>query len=348
MSEFISLEDYLTGWSNGDSLRDAVAKTIIVLANTCLAIADLIARGPLAGDLAAHHAIGINGDVQKELDVRANELLVAGLSGAPVAAVASEEMELPLPLTVDAPILVAIDPLDGSSNIATNVSIGTIFSILPNAPGRNAGELGPFLRPGNEQLAAGYVIYGPQTALALTTGQGTDIFTLERASGTFRCTMPGISVPRGTHELAINAMNYRHWDTPVRMWFDDCRAGTGGPRAKDFNMRWIASMVAEAHRILMRGGVYLYPGDARKGYQTGRLRLIYEANPIALLMEQGGAAASTGRERILDWEPRTLHERVPLMFGSKTEVENLHRYYVEPHPIGERSPLFDRRGLFRA
>jgi fructose-1,6-bisphosphatase I len=348
MWDFITLEDHLGAWSHGNSLRAAAAETIAVLAHTCCAIAGVVASGRLAGDLAAHHAIGVGGEAQKELDVRANELLVTALLGAPVAAVASKEMEAPVPLTLSAPVVVAIDPLDGSSNIDANVSLGTIFSILPTPSGHAGAEPTLFLRQGREQIAAGYVIYGPQTALALTIGQGTDFFTLDSASGGFQRTGVGVRVPRRTHELAINASNYRHWDVPVRTWFDDCLAVADGLRGEDFNMRWIGSMVAEAHRILGRGGIYLYPGDARKGYRTGRLRLIYEANPVAMLMEQAGAAASTGRERILDRLPRTLHERVPLVFGSSAEVERLERYHVEPHPIGERSPLFARRGLFRA
>ena len=348
MSDCVSLDDHLTAWAAGDRLRDAAAATLRVLATACCELAQIVASGALAGDLAARRGAGTGGDVQKELDVRANDLLVAALRNAPVAAVASEEMDVPLPLAPGAPILIALDPLDGSSNIDTNVSIGTIFSLLPTPPGGSGAEPTAFLRVGNAQVAAGYFIYGPQTALVLTVGDGTDIFTLERASGTFRRTAAGVRVPSHTRELAINASNYRHWDPPVRAWFDDCLAGTEGPRGEDFNMRWIASMVAEAHRILMRGGIYLYPGDARQGYRSGRLRLIYEANPIAFVMEQAGAAASIGRERILDRVPRALHERVPLVFGSSAEIERLARYHVEPRPIGERSPLFGQRGLFRA
>ncbi len=348
MSDFVSLDDHLTAWAGGDRLRVAAAATLRVLATACRDIAQVIASGALAGDLAAQRGAGTGGDVQKELDVRANDLLVVALRNAPVAAVASEEMDVPLPLAPGAPIVIALDPLDGSSNIDTNVSIGTIFSLLPTPPGGSGAEPTAFLRAGSAQIAAGYFIYGPQTALILTVGDGTDIFTLDRASGTFRRTAASVRVPLHTREFAINASNYRHWDPPVRAWFDDCLAGTEGPRGEDFNMRWIASMIAEAHRILMRGGIYLYPGDARQGYRNGRLRLVYEANPIAFVMEQAGAAASTGRERMLDCVPRALHERVPLVFGSSAEVERLERYHVEPRLIGERSPLFGQRSLFRA
>lgn len=348
MSDHVTLERHLAAWAESDDLRGAAAATVTALAGACCRIAALIADGALAGDLAAERGDGVAGDVQKELDVRANQLIADAMWNAPVAAVASEELDVPLALAPGAPILVAIDPLDGSSNIDTNVSVGTIFSLLPSPPSGSGTEPAAFLRPGREQVAAGYVIYGPQTSLVLTVGRGTDIFTLDRGRGTFVRTAAGVRVPPRAREFAINASNYRHWDDPVRIWFDDCLAGTDGCRHEDFNMRWIASMVAEAHRILVRGGIYLYPGDARAGYRSGRLRLLYEANPIAFVMEQAGAAASTGRAAILERQPRALHERVPLVFGSRDEVDRLERYHGDPHPIGERSPLFARRGLFRA
>lgn len=348
MSDLLSLEDHLGNWASGGELRAAAAATLAKLATACSDIADLIAAGPLAGDLAAQRSDHGGGDVQKELDVRADALLADALAHAPVAAVASEELDVPRELKSGAPIIVALDPLDGSSNIETNVSVGTIFSLLPSPPGGGSAEPAAFLRAGREQIAAGYVIYGPQTAMVLTLGSGTDVFTLERASGAFRRTAASVRVPPHTREFAINASNYRHWDTPIRIWFDDCLAGSEGPRKENFNMRWIASMVAEAHRILARGGVYVYPGDERKGYRSGRLRLIYEANPIGFIMEQAGGAASTGHERVLDRIPRMLHERVPLIFGSREEVARLDRYHADPYPMGERSPLFGRRGLFRA
>ncbi len=342
----ISLEQHLEAWAGTDALRQAAASTITAVAAVCRDIAAIVAAGPLAGNLAARQHDGAGGDFQTELDLRANDLLVKALASTPVAAVASEEMDAPLPLTPGAPIVVALDPLDGSSNIETNVSIGTIFSLLPTPPGSSGTEPAAFLRAGREQIAAGYVIYGPQTALALTLGAGTDIFTLDAARRSFVRTGAHIRVPPHAREFAINASNYRHWDMPVRIWFDDCLAGAEGPRGENFNMRWIASMVAEAHRILMRGGVYLYPGDARQGYRNGRLRLLYEANPIALLMEQAGGGASTGSERILDRIPRLLHERVPLVFGARDEVARIERYHVGHAPKGETSPLFARRGLF--
>jgi fructose-1,6-bisphosphatase I len=347
MSSYISLDDHLASWAKDDAARQAVAATVTALAGTCREIADIVAAGPLAGQLGKMQAAGSGGDFQTELDIRANTLLVDALRAAPVTAVASEELDVPVALTPDAPLVVALDPLDGSSNIDTNVSIGTIFSLLPTPPNGGA-EPAAFLQPGCEQVAAGYVLYGPQTALALTVGAGTDIFTLDRARGVFLRTKPHVQVPPISNEFAINASNARHWSNEVRQWFDDCIAGAEGPRGRNFNMRWIASMVAEAHRILTRGGVYIYPGDAREGYHSGRLRLVYEGNPIAFLMEQAGAAASTGRERILERIPRMLHERVPLIFGSREEVEWLERHHIEPHLVGEQSPLFGRRGLFRA
>jgi fructose-1,6-bisphosphatase I len=345
MGDRLGLNEHLQTWSGTDDLRRAAAATLTALAAACGNIAAIVASGARAGNLAAQRQTGAGGDFQTELDLRANDLLVEALEHAPVAAVASEEMDAPLPLHPGEPIVVALDPLDGSSNIETNAPIGTIFSLLPSGPGGGAGPAA-FMRAGRDQIAAGYVIYGPQIVLALTLGAGTDMFTLDPAGEGFMRTRTGIRVPPQAHEIAINASNYRHWDTSVRTWFDDCLAGTEGPRGEDFNMRWIASMVAEAHRILVRGGVYLYPGDDRPGYGNGRLRLLYEANPIALLMEQADAGASTGRDSILDCEPRLLHQRVPLIFGAREEVERIERYHLGSAPKGETSPLFARRGLF--
>jgi fructose-1,6-bisphosphatase I len=347
MSSQVSLEAYLKNWAQSDGSREAIAAAIRALAGACKEIAALVAAGPLSGELSRMQADKAGGDFQTELDILANTHLVDALRSAPVAAVASEELDVPVALAPGAPIIVALDPLDGSSNIDTNVSIGTIFSLLPSPP-NGSSEPAAFLRQGHEQVAAGYVLYGPQTSLVLTVGAGTDIFTLDPASGAFVLTKPQVKISPVSNEFAINASNARHWAKEVRQWFDDCIAGAEGPRGRNFNMRWIASMVAEAHRILVRGGVYAYPGDAREGYRSGRLRLVYEANPIAMLMEQAGGAASTGRERILDRLPRMLHERVPLIFGSCEEVARLERHHIEPYPTGEHSPLFGRRGLFRA
>jgi fructose-1,6-bisphosphatase I len=344
----ISLETYLAGWSTSCADRRPVAAAVLALAHAARQIADLIARGPLAGALEAEVGTNVHGDVQKELDVRANAILVAALQATPVAAIASEELDEPVMCNASAPLIVAIDPLDGSSNIDTDVSIGTIFSILP-APPSAIGRAAPaFFQPGSRQRAAGYVIYGPQCALVLTVGKGTHIFTLERASGEFRLTKPAIQISASAREYAINASNQRHWSEAIRAYFTDCVDGEDGPRGQDFNMRWIASLVAECHRILARGGVFLYPADGRKGYQQGRLRLLYEANPVALLIDQAGGKAIDGQNPILEIVGTSLHQRTPLIFGSRSEVELIGRYVAGRHALSERAPLFGHRGLFRA
>jgi fructose-1,6-bisphosphatase I len=343
-----TLQAHLTSWAAASAQRSAIAHTLNALADACSSISQLVGAGALAGALGATRKAHGAGDLQKELDVRANDMLVAGLRRSPVAAIASEEMDEPIELDPEGSLLVAIDPLDGSSNIDTNVSVGTIFSILRAPTEGSRSDADAFLQTGVRQVAAGYAIYGPQTAFVLTVGEGTHVFTLDRSAGTFHLTSAHVRVPATTQEFAINASNHRYWDEPVRIYVDDCLKGAEGPRGADFNMRWIASMVAEAHRVLSRGGIYLYPADIRNGYGQGRLRLIYEANPIAWLIEQAGGAASTGHRRILDVQPRHLHQRIPLLFGSREEVARLDRYHREPHPIGERSPLFGRRGLFRS
>jgi fructose-1,6-bisphosphatase I len=344
----ISLEAHLAGWATSCPDRRPVAAAVLLLAQVTRQIADLIGRGPLAGALGAELGTNIDGDVQRELDVRANALLIAALQSAPVAAIASEELDEPLICQESAPLIVALDPLDGSSNIDTDISIGTIFSILRAPANAGGGAAHAFLQPGSRQEAAGYVIYGPQCALVLTVGKGTHIFTLDRASGEFRLTKPAVQIPASTREYAINASNQRHWSEEIRAYFADCVEGADGPRGKDFNMRWIASLVAECHRILARGGVFLYPADARKGYQQGRLRLLYEANPIALLIEQAGGKAIDGQNPILEIAGTALHQRTPLIFGSRSEVEFIGRYVAGRHALSERAPLFGYRGLFRA
>jgi len=350
MNRFPTLQTYLANWAGEDVHREAVGDTITAIADASRTISKIIAAGPLAQPIEVEAEVSVNsdGDEQKELDVVANEIVIDALWSAPVSYVLSEELEEPAAIRASEPLYVAIDPLDGSSNIDTNVSIGTIFSILPMARKKGDDKAFDLLQPGVNQLAAGYVIYGPQTALVLTVGAGTQLFTLDPESDEFRLTAADIMVVPTTREFAINASNFRHWDRHVRAYVDDCLEGEMGPRDKNYNMRWIASLVAEAHRILSRGGVFLYPGDTRKNYSAGRLRLIYEANPIAMLMEQAGAVATTGYDRVMEITPQSVHERAPLIFGSKHEVERIERYYAEPFPIGERSPLFSRRGLFRA
>jgi len=343
-----TLAEHLSAWAADSQQRAAIAHTVNVLADVCGSISQLVAAGALAGALGATRKENGAGDFQKELDVLANDMLAEGFRAVSVAALASEEMAEPIELNPSGSLLVAVDPLDGSSNIDTNVSVGTIFSVLKAPTEGSRSDADAFLQTGVHQVAAGYAIYGPQTAFVLTVGTGTHVFTLDRKSATFHLTAPHVRVPATTQEFAINASNHRYWDEPIRIYVDDCLKGTEGPRGADFNMRWIASMVAEAHRVLSRGGIYLYPADIRNGYNQGRLRLIYEANPIAWLIEQAGGAASTGHRRILDVQPRSLHQRIPLLFGSREEVARLDRYHLEPHPIGERSPLFGRRGLFRS
>ncbi|MCS0495828.1 class 1 fructose-bisphosphatase [Ancylobacter sp. MQZ15Z-1] len=337
-----TLQDHLDGWAGSDALRRDVATTVLALADAGRALAELLAAGPLAGGLAEVRGFHADGDSQKELDLVADELVREALAAAPVALLGSEEMDEPVELNPAGTLAVAVDPLDGSSNIDTDLSVGTIFTILPYT-GADA-----LLQPGTQQLAAGFLLYGPHVALALTTGAGTQLFVLDRPFGQFRMVEAEAQVPAETGEYAINASNARHWDRAVRCYIEDCLAGGEGPRDRDFNTRWVASMVADAYRILMRGGIYLYPGDARRGYGQGRLRLVYEANPIAFLMEQAQGAATDGLQRILDIVPESLHQRVPLVFGSRGEVERVARYHRDASALPERSPLFGRRGLLRA
>jgi len=337
------LNAYLADWAAATRERAAVAATLAVIGEVAAELADLIGRGPLAGPLSTIVGDNFSGDAQKALDVRAHEMFVAALRQAPVAFVGSEEAVAPVSLNAGAPLAVAIDPLDGSSNIETNVSIGTIFAILPGLQTTAA----TFAQPGTAQRAAGFIIYGPQTALALTVGNGTQIFTLDRKTRRFVLTHAMVAIPEGQREYAINASNYRHWNAAVREYVDDLIAGETGPRGGDFNMRWIASLVAEAYRVLIRGGIFLYPRDQRPSYRAGRLRLVYEANPIAFLVEQAGGAATDGEHRILNLVPEALHSRTPLVFGSVDKVERVARYHEAPRSAVGQSPLFGKRGLFR-
>lgn len=343
MGFYATLQDHLAEWAGEDAQRRAVADTVTNLAKAGVEVARIVALGPLAGDMASKRADHAEGDdIQKELDFLANKIVSDALKASPVAWMGSEEDEAAIPLNEGAPLVVNIDPLDGSSNIDTNVTIGTIFSILPAKP------VSSLLQPGRNQLAAGYIIYGPQTGLVLTVGQGTHKFWLDPRNGEFLLVKANVQVPAVTREYAINSSNLRHWDDSIKAYVVDCKLGVDGPRKANFNMRWIGSLVADAFRILVRGGIYIYPADGRKGYTSGRLRLMYEANPIAMIMEQAGGACTTGTQRMMDIEPLSLHQRVPLVFGSKNEVEEVAHYYRDPHTLGERSPLFSQRGLFRS
>jgi fructose-1,6-bisphosphatase I len=336
-----TLGEHLAEWAGDDARRRAMADTIKNLAKAGVEIARIVALGPLAGEMGTKRADHADGDTQKELDFLSNKIVTDALRASPVAWMGSEEDEMAVPLNAGAPLAVNVDPLDGSSNIDTNVSIGTIFSILPSKPAS------PLLQPGRNQLAAGYIIYGPQTGLVLTVGEGTHKFWLDPRSGEFLLLKANVEVPKVTREYGVNSSNFRHWDDSIKAYVLDCTLGAEGPRKDDFNTRWIGSLVADAFRILVRGGIYIYPADGRKGYTSGRLRLLYEANPIAMIMEQAGGACTTGTQRMLDIEPVSLHQRVPLIFGSKTEVDEVTHYYRDPHTLGDHSPLFSQRGLFR-
>jgi fructose-1,6-bisphosphatase I len=345
VSQPVSLDRHLAIETAGGRIDEAVAAVILALAAAATAIAALLGKGPLAGALgAATGEANRDGDAQKALDVMADEIIAGALRKAHVGWYISEEQANAVALDPAGSLLVAVDPLDGSSNIDVNVSVGTIFSIFPSDAGSSAPAL---LRPGSQQLAAGYFIYGPQTGLVVTSGNGVDLFVLDRDSGAFRLAKSGLAIPRQSAEFAVNASNYRHWHQPVRNYIDDCIAGTDGPIRRDHNMRWVASLIADAHRILWRGGVYLYPGDRRAGYAHGRLRLIYEASPIAMLVEQAGGMATDGIERILDKIPTSAHQRTPLVFGSSEDVARVATYHASPGHLRQSSPLFSNRGLFR-
>ncbi len=342
-----SLQQYLAEWSVDSSERAAIADTLLALADASIRVGKIMARGPVAGSLAEIVGNNTDGDAQKKLDVVADRIFIEALGNAPVAVVGSEENETALLLDGSARLAVAIDPLDGSSNIETNMSVGTIFSILPVEG--NSGEVieEAILQPGRRQVAAGFIIYGPQTILVLTVCSGVVTFTLDPDLSKYVSTASDISVPADKKEYAINASNYCFWHAAVRAYIDDCVCEHTKSGEDKFNMRWVASLVAEAYRILVRGGIFLYPEDDRPGYQNGRLRLVYEANPIALLIEQAGGKATDGMRNILDIEPDNLHQRIPLVFGSARAVERVSDYYGDRKSRISRAPLFAQRGLFR-
>ncbi len=287
--------------------------------------------GALGGVLGGAGTTNVQGEAQKKLDVLSNEILVEANSwGGYLAGMASEEMDNPLGIPVAYPrgkYLLLFDPLDGSSNIDVNVSIGTIFSVL-RAPDSAVEPAEPaFLQPGSRQVCAGYTVYGPQTLLVLSVGHGVQVFTLARDTGSFLLTQENVRIPEDTKEFAINMSNVRHWEPPVKRYVDEMLAGSTGPRGKDFNMRWVASMVADVHRIMSRGGIFMYPRDAREPDKPGKLRLMYEGNPMAFLVEEAGGAATNGHRRILDIQPAKLHERVAVFLGSKNEVARVTSYH---------------------
>jgi len=305
---------------------------IEVVARACKHIAISVNKGALGEVLGSAETENIQGEVQKKLDVISNEVLIeANEWGGHLAAMASEEMDSIHVVPNRYPqgeYLLLFDPLDGSSNIDVNVSIGTIFSVLRKVGHHRGVSEEDFLQPGRAQAAAGYCVYGPQTTLVLTVGEGVAMFTLDRETGSWVLTQDQVQIPADTREFAINMSNMRHWAAPVRQYIDECLAGKDGPRSKDFNMRWVASMVADVHRILTRGGVFLYPWDQREPEKPGKLRLMYEANPMAFLVEQAGGLATNGQQRIMDVTPTRLHERVSVLLGSKNEVQRVTDYHL--------------------
>ncbi|SIQ26679.1 class 1 fructose-bisphosphatase [Solilutibacter tolerans] len=329
----ISLTRYLIEEQRAGHVSADLRLLIEVVARACKTISVAVGKGALGGVLGDAGTGNVQGEAQKKLDVIANDVLLeANAWGGHLAGLASEEMEHSQPIPDVYPrgnYLLLFDPLDGSSNIDVNVSVGTIFSVLRCPEGVTTPEDAHFLQAGCDQVAAGYCVYGPSTTLILTVGHGVHQFTLDREQGSFVLTTRSMTVPEETKEFAINMSNKRHWEAPMQQYVDDLLIGREGPRGKDFNMRWIASMVADVHRILTRGGVFIYPWDKKDPGKPGKLRLMYEANPMSLLIEQAGGAATNGRMRILDITPDQLHQRVPVFLGSKKEVEAATRYHLE-------------------
>ena len=334
MTQKVSLTRYLVEQQRVDGLIPAQLRLLLeVVARACKRISFAVNKGELGDVMGAAETQNVQGEVQKKLDIIANEVLIeANEWGGHLAAMASEEMEGIYVVPNRYPqgeYLLMFDPLDGSSNIDVNVSIGTIFSVLKKPDDHPGVQEADFLQAGAKQVAAGYCVYGPQTTLVLTVGDGVAQFTLDREQGSFVLTQEKLRIPEDTKEFAINMSNMRHWDAPVKRYIDECLAGKEGPRGKDFNMRWIASMVADVHRILTRGGIFMYPWDKREPEKPGKLRLMYEANPMAWLVEQAGGAATNGKERILDIAPTKLHQRVSVILGSKNEVERVTSYHTQ-------------------
>jgi fructose-1,6-bisphosphatase I len=325
----IHFKQYLeTAKPKGAGVPADLQDLLIAVVNTCSSLSHEVAHGALIGLLGSAGTDNVQGEVQQKLDVIANDLLIEGVQGCKsLAGLASEEMELPLPVQGTGDYLLLFDPLDGSSNIDVNVSIGTIFSVLKKQDPAAPLQTADFLLSGRHQVAAGYVVYGPQTTMALTLGDGVVMFTLNKVSSEFVLIKHTVEISHSTKEFAINMSNMRHWADPVRRYIDECLAGTSGSRGKDFNMRWIASMVADVHRVLSRGGVFMYPWDQREPHKPGKLRLMYEANPMSFLVEQAGGASTNGTQLIMDLQPTDLHERVSVMLGSKEEIERLLDYH---------------------
>lgn len=327
----VTLSRYLIEQTRNHNTPADLRFLVEVVARACKAISHAVSKGALGGVLGNAGTDNVQGEAQKKLDVISNEILLeANEWGGHLAAMASEEMEEAYQIPGRYPkgaYLLLFDPLDGSSNIDVNVSVGTIFSVLRCPEGTETPSEASFLQAGTEQVCAGYAIYGPQTMLVLTLGNGVKGFTLDREMGSFVLTHESMTVPESTKEFAINMSNQRHWETPVSRYVAEMQAGATGALGKDYNMRWIASMVADVHRILTRGGIFMYPRDAREPEKPGKLRLMYEANPMSLIIEQAGGAATNGHQRILDIQPESLHQRVAVFLGSKEEVERITSYH---------------------
>ena len=330
----ISLTRYLVEQQRAEGHIPSELRLLLeVVARACKSISQAVNKGALGDVLGTAGSENVQGEVQKKLDIIANDVLIeANEWGGHLAAMASEEMDTIHLVPNRYPqgeYLLMFDPLDGSSNIDVNVSIGTIFSVLKKTDANKGVSEDDFLQPGTQQVAAGYCVYGPQTTWVLTVGDGVAMFTLDREQGSFVLTQENVRIPADTKEFAINMSNMRHWDEPVKRYIDECLQGEEGPRGKNFNMRWIASMVADVHRIMTRGGVFMYPWDKREPNKPGKLRLMYEANPMSWLIEQAGGAATNGRQRILEVQPTQLHERVSVILGSKNEVDRITSYHLE-------------------
>ena len=319
----------------------------------CKRIGFIVGRGALADALGSAYSTNVQGESQMKLDIIANDIFLRTFEyGGHLAGMVSEELDDPYQIPPEYPLgkyLLAFDPLDGSSNVDVNAPVGSIFSVLKGPSIAQRPTAQDFLQPGSQQLCAGYAIYGATTMLVLTVGRGVHGFTLDRGFGEFILTHPNMTIPAETNEFAINTSNERFWEPPVKRYVVECLAGHSGVRGKDFNMRWIASLVAEVHRILIRGGLFMYPKDTKDPSKPGRLRLLYEANPMAMIVEQAGGSASAGRTRILDLRPAEVHQRVPLILGCKSEVSRIEQYHLEHDQGLDRtysSPLFKERSLF--
>ncbi|MDZ4097691.1 MAG: class 1 fructose-bisphosphatase [Methylophilaceae bacterium] len=327
----LSFDRFLSSQQVHDPCIAELTPLLESIANACKRISMTISQGDLLGIMGSLDQKNIQGETQKQLDVICNDIFIAdtGKHGL-VAAMASEELEHPHLINhrsgSNAKYLLVFDPLDGSSNVNVNISVGTIFSIL-RCPSDATPVTADFLQQGKNQICAGYALYGSSTMLVLTTGHGVNGFTLNTEKNEFLLTHPRMTIPADTSEFSINMSNYRFWDTPVRRYIDECLQGKEGPRGKDFNMRWVGSMAADVHRILVRGGVFIYPVDRKTKKQGGKLRLLYEASPMSFIVEQADGAASTGDQKVMDVLPEILHQRIPVILGSKNEVERLVGYH---------------------